>query len=72
MIQNNCTDCHTDDWKRTEPDHAAYRPRQIADTHGVGVGPRSVVWLAMYASLIEHKAGESSGIRTGSIFCWAR
>ena len=54
MIQNNYTDCYTDDWKRTEPDHVVYRPRQIADTHGVGVGPRSVVWLAMYASLTEH------------------
>jgi hypothetical protein len=30
------------------------KPIQLADTHGVGVGPGSLVWLAMYASLTEH------------------
>ena len=67
MIQKNNTDCHTDDWKRTEPDHVVYLPKTedgsdgyadhfvVADTHGVGVGPQSLVWLAMYASLTEHK-----------------
>ena len=30
-------------------------PRQLADTHGVGVGPQSLVWLAMYASLTEYQ-----------------
>ena len=30
-------------------------PKKLADTHGVGVGPQSLVWLAMYASLTEHK-----------------
>jgi hypothetical protein len=32
-------------------------PRQLCDTHGVGIGPESLVWLANYASLTE-KDGE--------------
>ena len=27
MIQKNNTDCYTDDWKRTEPDHVVYLPK---------------------------------------------
>jgi hypothetical protein len=30
-------------------------PKQVCDTDGVGVGPQSCVWLAMYASLTEHQ-----------------
>ena len=29
------------------------KPKMLCDTHGVGVGPGSLVWLAMYASLTE-------------------
>lgn len=29
-------------------------PRLLCDTQGVGVGPESRIWLAMYASLTEH------------------
>jgi len=29
------------------------QPKLLCDTHGVGVGPESLVWLAMYASLTE-------------------
>jgi hypothetical protein len=28
-------------------------PKLVCDTHGVGVGPNSLVWLAMYGSLTE-------------------
>jgi hypothetical protein len=29
------------------------RPKQVCDTHGVGVGPESLIWLAMYSSVTE-------------------
>ncbi len=29
------------------------RPKQLCDTQGVGVGPESLIWLAMYSSLTE-------------------
>jgi hypothetical protein len=29
-------------------------PKQLCDTQGVGVGPQSLIWLAMYASFTEH------------------
>lgn len=29
------------------------RPKLVCDTHGVGVGPESLIWLAMYSSLTE-------------------
>lgn len=30
------------------------QPKQLCDTHGVGVGPGALVWLAQYSSLTEH------------------
>ncbi len=30
------------------------QPKQLCDTHGVGVGPGILVWLAQYSSLTEH------------------
>ena len=29
------------------------RPRLLFDTEGVGVGPESLIWLAMYSSITE-------------------
>lgn len=29
------------------------KPKLLCDTHGVGVGPESLIWLAMYSSLTE-------------------
>lgn len=30
------------------------QPKEFCDTHGVGVGPQSLIWLAMYSSLTEN------------------
>ena len=30
------------------------QPKQLCDTHGVGVGPEVLVWLAQYSSMTEH------------------
>ena len=30
------------------------QPKQLCDTHGIGLGPGTLVWLAQYSSLTEH------------------
>ena len=53
MIQKNNTDCYTDDWKRTEPDHVVYLPKTengsdgYADHFVVAVTPGGAL-LAMW------------------------
>ena len=46
----NNTDCYTDDWKRTEPDHVVYLPKTengsdgYADHFVVAVTPGGLCW----------------------------